>query len=411
MSLQGLRTQSFATACLIVFGSGLTACGPQFSSERAAIKEAGTLTQSYQEWCTDWQLNCPAADPGKTDPLTLDQYKALTTILGSALQSPSVINLNRQDLDAPGLKQAISTLHLDDVYQDVHARLDANQWQSLALEGGSLVSRNAVVSSVRTEAGILLQLDTLEKVSVAPGSIGLSGIGLGADAVETAPALQTIAAGADGTFSFGLNDRTVNQVPQSFALDNLLLAFGLDTGKLENRTITLQEIVAAAGPLIGALNQGNRQIALDRGFFTSTAPQLGVLLPADAIGQNLGNLLNLFDKVRTSTDPKANLATVNLLKNTSGKCDLNKGEVKLKFATEFGVKRWYQPNPTTLGLEFYGLEASAKKALGISIKLKRVELGADKITILDVPIIGKVDLKWDDIGGDSGQKTSLICGT
>ena len=75
----------------------------------------------------------------------------------------------------------------------------------------------------------------------------------------------------------------------------------------------------------------------------------------------------------------------------------------------FGVKRVYPVNATTLGLEFYGVEAAAKKALGISIKLKRVELSGDKITILDVPIIGKVDVKLSDIANPD-QKTTLVCG-
>ncbi len=103
------------------------------------------------------------------------------------------------------------------------------------------------------------------------------------------------------------------------------------------------------------------------------------------------------------------MASVALVKGATAKCDVNNGDVKVKFSSEFGVKRVYQPNATTLGLEFYGLEASAKKALGLSIKLKRLELTADKITILDVPIIGKVELKLDEIANPD-QKLSLVCG-
>lgn len=412
MSLTGLRNHGVgfgfgqAGGLLLVFGLGLSACGPQISGERNELKADEPVAQTYQEWCTDWQLICPVAEPSKTDP---GQFKALTTVINSALSSPTILSLTKQDFEAIGLKTAFTALHLDDVYQDIQTRLTALQWQSGGLESGALVVHKAAASAQRTDTGVVLNLAADHKVSVAPGRINVGGIGLSADAAKESPALQSIALGTDGNFSFALSDRSVNEIPQEFAIDNLLLAFGLDAGKLEGREIALPDIIAAAGPLIGWANTSTRQIALDRPFFTTTAPQLAVLLPKDAIGQNLGNLLNTFDKVRTSADPKLNLAAVNLVKGATAKCDLNNGEVKVKFSAEFGLKRYYQVNPTTLGVELYGVEASAKKALGISIKLKRIEIGAEKITILDVPILGKVELKLDEIT-KPGDKTTLICG-
>lgn len=415
MSVTGLRIRSIgggsghSIGMVLAFGLGLTACGPKFSSERAELKSDGTMAQTYQEWCTDWQLSCPVTDPGKADPLTKDQFKALSTILSSALASPSVFSITREDLDAEGLKQAMTALHLDDVYQDVQARLEASQWQSGGLENGALVSRNAASSSQRSESGLLLNLDTVQKVALATGEIQMSGLGWSADAAKEAPGLQSMAVASDGTFGLGMSDRMVNQVPQAFALDNLLLAFGLDTGKLEGKEIALPDLITAGAPLVGWLNQSSRQIALDRVFFATTAGQLPALIPEDNLGQSLGNLLNSFDKLRTSSAPGSNLAAVSLLKGKTAKCDMNSGEIKVEFSSEFGVKRIYQPNPTTLGLEFYGLKASAKKALGIGIKLKRIELTSEKITILDVPIIGKVELKLDEVSNPD-QKTTLVCG-
>jgi hypothetical protein len=192
-------------------------------------------------------------------------------------------------------------------------------------------------------------------------------------------------------------------------LDSLLLAFGLDLSKLEGKEIALGDVIQAGAPLVGWLNQSSRQIALERAFFATSANELDDLLPEDGLGQTLGNLLGRFEKLRTSSTPGTNLASVNLVKGATAKCDVNNGDVKVKFAAEFGVKRIYQPNASTLGIEFYGLEASAKKALGLSIKLKRLELSADKITILDVPIIGKVELKLDEVANPD-QKMTLLCG-
>jgi hypothetical protein len=230
-----------------------------------------------------------------------------------------------------------------------------------------------------------------------------------------------MAVSGDGSFILGLNDRSVTGLPQDFALDNLLLAFGLDVSRLDGKEIALGDVIQAAAPLVGWLNQSSRQIVLERAFFASSAGELGTLIPDNGLGQNLGNLLGRFEKLRTASDGRSNIASVSLVNGSTANCDVNNGDVKVKFSAEFGVKRIYQPSPTTLGLEFYGLGVSAKKALGIGIKLKRVELSADKITILDVPIIGKVDVKLDSIGGgpDSPQPrigfvafvaALLICG-
>lgn len=417
MNLTGLRTRSMGTGggvshsmgLFLVFGLGLTACGPQISSERHELKVDESMAQTYQEWCTDWQLDCPANEPGKTNPLTAEQFQALSTVLSSALASPSIFSITRQELDAPGLQQAMTALKLDDVYQDVRARLDATQWQAGGFENGALVSRQASASSLRTASGVIWNLSPLQNVTLIPGAIQLSGINVGADAAKDTPALQAMGVASDGNFNWDLSDRAVEQVPQDFALDNLLLAFGLNTDLLEGKEIALPQIIEAGGPLVSWLNQSSRQFALDRSFFATSSSQLGVLLPDNGLGQSLGNLLGRFEKLRTSSDPKSNMATVALVKGATAKCDVNNGDIKVKFASEFGVKRVYQVNPTTLGVEFYGLEASAKKAFGLSIKLKRIELGPEKITILDVPIIGKVELKLDEIGNPD-QETTLVCG-
>jgi hypothetical protein len=416
MDLQGLRTRSIGVKVhhsmgfALMMGLGLSACGPQISSERNELKvDEGTI-QTYQEWCTGWELNCPADEPGKTAPMTAAQFKALSTILNSALSSPSVFNVTREELDAEGLKQAMTALKLDDVYLDVQARLDARQWQSGGLDKGALVSNHAVSSSVRTDAGLVWNMEAVQKVALTPGAIQLSGVGVSADAAKESPVLQSMAVANDGNFNLSLQDRAVSGLPQDFALENLLLAFGLDVSKLDGKEIALPDVIEAGAPLVGWLNQSSRQITLERSFFATSAGELGALLPEDGLGQTLGNLLGRFEKLRTSSDPRNNLATVSLIKGATAKCDVNSGDVKVKFSAEFGVKRIYQPKAGTLGLEFYGLEASAKKALGIGIKLKRVELSADKITILDVPIIGKVDVKLDDVIGGPDQKTTLVCG-
>jgi hypothetical protein len=392
-----------------MLGLGLSACGPQISSEQSTLKVDEVATQSYQEWCTGWEMDCPVDEPGKTVPLSEAQFKALSTILGSALNSPSVFSITRQELDADGLKQALSALKMDDVYQDVQSRLDARQWQSGGLEKGVVVSNHAAPSNVRTDAGLVWNLDAVQKVSLNRGSILLSGMGTSADAAKESPLLKSMAVASDGSFNLGMNDRSVQQVPQDFALDSLFLAFGLDVSKLDGKELALADVVQAGAPLVGWLNQSSRQIILEREFFATAANELGTLLPEDGIGESLGNLLSRFEKLKTSSQAGSNIASVSLVKGNTAKCDVNNGDVKLKFSSEFGVKRIYQPDANTLGIELYGLEASAKKALGIGIKLKRLELTADKIIIRDVPIIGKVEVKLDDVTSPD-QKTSLVCG-
>ncbi len=396
-------------ALVLCLGGGLTACGPQ-AEDSAGLSSEGATTQSYQAWCQDWQLICPTVDPGKTEPASAAQFRAISSILNGALKSPSNLNLNRQDLAADGLKQSLTALRLDDVYQDLQVRLDASQWQSGGLENGALVAYNAIESTAKADSGLVLNLSTKQQVQIADqGLVNVLGISYGAEAAAQNAELQSLAVVDDGSFNVGLSDRSVTQVPSEFAVSPLLLAFGIDSSKLKDKTIAIGDVVAAGGPLIGWFNKAPRQVAFDRAFFVNAAGQLGTLLPEDEIGKNLGNLLNAFDKLRTSSDAKANLATINLLKGSNANCNINNGDVKLKFSTEFGLKRYYQVNATTLGLEFYGVSASAKKALGISINVKRVELTADKATILDVPLIGKVDVKFSDIIAP-GQKLSLVCG-
>ncbi len=297
MDLQGLRTRSIAgrmqqsMGFVLMMGLGLSACGPQISGERAELKVDEGTTQTYLEWCTGWELNCPADEPGKTAPMTAEQFKALSTILNNALNSPSVFSITRDELNAESLKQAMTALKLDDVYQDVQARLDARQWQSGGLDKGALVSNHAAASQVRTDAGLVWNLEAVQKVALASGAIQLSGVGVSADAAKESPVLQSLAVASDGKFSFSMNDRSVQQVPQDFALESLLLAFGLDVNQLDGKEIVLGDIIQAGAPLVSWLNQSSRQITLERAFFASTANEVGVLLPEDGLGVALGNLM------------------------------------------------------------------------------------------------------------------------
>ncbi|MDQ3231927.1 MAG: hypothetical protein M3Q07_08920, partial [Pseudobdellovibrionaceae bacterium] len=320
MSVTSLRSRSvgvgagYSVSLLLALGMGLNACGTQGSLEQTALKQEGTTPQSYQEWCADWQLNCRVPDPGKAPSLSAAQFQALSTILNSALTSPSVFSVTRQELDADSLKQALTALHLEAVYQDIQTRLDASQWQSAGLENGALVSRHAAATSLRTAEGLVWNLEAVQNVTFMPGAIQLSGLGLSADAAKEATVLQSMAVASDETFSLGLNDRSVQQVPLDFALDNLLLAFGLDVTQVSDQEIALPDIIAAGAPLLGWLNQSSRQITLQRSFFATASGQLGVLLPKDNMGQALGNLLSRFETLRTSSDAKNNLGAVSLVK-------------------------------------------------------------------------------------------------
>jgi hypothetical protein len=393
----------------LVIGLGLTACGQQNPSEPSTMNADERATQSYQEWCTGWQLNCPVEEPGKDTPMTSAQFKALSNVARGVMNSPSVFRITRQELDAGTLKQALSALHLDDVYQDVQSRLDGRQWQSGGLESGALVSRHAEASQVETDAGLVWNLDAVQKVELGADGVQLSGFGLGAPAAQEAPALKSFAVDADNSFNLALSDREVQGVPQDFALDNFLLTFGLDVTQLDGKEIALPDVIAAGAPLVSWLNTSSRQIVLQRTFFATAANEMPVLLPDNGMGKALGNLMSRLESIQTSSQSGANLASAALVRGNTAMCDMNNGEIKMKFSSEFGIKRIYQPGPGSLGIEFYGLEASAKKALGIGIKLKRVELTASKITILDIPILGKVDLNLGDVSNPD-QPMTLVCG-
>lgn len=394
---------------IIALGCSWSACGPRHLTQVSQSHSDPLALQNFEDWCGDWSINCPSNQPKKDFHFDSTQWLALSEVLQEFLASKSSFQFDTQDFASSELKNAMQTLDQGALYQDIKQRLVTNQWLSLALEHGSLVQRHTAGYREQTEEGVRFNIAPMQSFQISQiGAISNQGLSLSSETAQASSEFKSMQIEDHANFRLNFSDRVVEHVPQEFALGTLLFSLGLDVHKINDSPIESRKLIAAAGPFITWLNSRSRVLELDQQFFKVASKNLAAIIPKSDLGLNLGNLLAGFKKMKTSPNSKNSLVAISVSPGLVPQCDLNNGDMRLNFAPEFGVRRSYQADAETLGIEFYGLEANIKIGFGINFEIKRIEISPEYLSLLDVPVMGKIDIKWDDLS-KAGEKISLSC--
>lgn len=393
---------------------GLGACGSQGSADRSSVKNETNETfsaLSFESWCDSWAILCESEPSPVPAPITLDgkTWTAITNVATEALNNPITFNVTRAEVDSPQLAQAFEKLGLTSELNEFKTSLDNAQWQSLGLEGKSIVSRASAQGRVDAANGLSFESGTALSLSLgANSSIAVNGLSLSSAAVAQPAPLTSISLGEGNSLNFALGEDTVQNVPITFLEDTLLSAFGVEDAATEATEFTTDQIISAAYPLLSWANKPQRTVSLNRKFFSVAGTELKPVLDGEDFGPAVLNALSALDSLAISATAGRNVAQITQVSGAKLECNINNGEAKVTLDREFGLKRFYQVDGG-IGLEFYGVKASARLALGIPLTLKRIELRGNKVTILDIPIIGKIDVDLDQLGGSGEEETVFAC--
>ena len=411
-SLSGLRFKRPLTAGALLLATSMAGCGSPpavHHNETSSLNDVSTglpaASQSFGLWCQDWQLACTQTIPTATEAVAVDPgvRKAFSTIFLELLQSSSQLTLTRADLDAGELKKGLKGLSLDTFLSALGERLDTVGWKKATLANSMLSLESTQSGWLPTRGGLDLGLSPDSSFRFLPGDrLEVKGISLKAGAAGQTSSIQAIQFLSSDMLTLELSDRKVENVPNWFLAQILFEAFGANDPRLEPKPqVSRTESILSLYPLLNWLNQPTRVISLSRRFFTKTADELATLPSTDpAVLAVVGSL----DSLQTTQVSGKNSVSLTQVAGSALRCDANQGDLVLSFDPSFGIKRFYPADKGGIGFEFYGVKASSKKTLG-SFPVKRLEFTPEAYNILDVPLLNKISLKWDDLEKEASKGT------
>jgi len=386
---------------------GLAGCGSQGLEETSKLKADA---QDYTEWCVAWDIDCtpkPASSEPKTS-FNAKHWDALTSLSSELLKSAVRFNVSRGDVDSPQLAAGFQSLGIGAELDGLKVKLDNAQWQSFGIEAGTLVSRSLAEGSLKAANGLGSKSGTSLSVRIGQGgAVQIAGLTLSSRAGDLSADLTQLSLGATESLNLKLDDHVVSNVPFSYLEDSFTSAFGIENIPSQPKDFTRQQLLSAMYPLLSWINKPQRTATLSRSFFTLAEAKLKPILAQEESGPALLALLSAVDSFDFSATAGKSVVRVGQTNGSKLKCNMNNGESTVMFDREFGLKR-YWPVDGGIGLEFFGIKATAKLALGIPLTLKRIEIRPNKITILDIPIIGKVDLDLDTFVKED-KETTVAC--
>ena len=411
-SLPGLRLKRPMAVAAVLLAGSIAGCGSpsaahlsEADAPAASTPQTETASQGFDAWCQEWQFTCTTDSAQANGAVAVDPKvrKALSTIFLELLQSPSLLSLTRADLEAGDLKSGLKSLSLDAFLGALGQKLDLVGWQKATLANSTLRLDSKGGGWLPSQSGLELGLSEASTVKFLPGDrLEIAGIKLRANVGGQTAGLLALEFPSAETLNLVLSDRRVEGVPTAFVAQLLFDVLGANDPRLEPKApASRTESIQSFFPLLNWLNQPSRVISLSRRFFSKTADELSALPDMDA---SLLAILRSLDSLQTNQQSSKNGVALTQVTGSNLRCDANKGELVLAFDRSFGIKRFYQAEKGGIGFEFFGVKASSNKSFG-SFPVKRIELTPESYNILDVPVLNKISLKWDDIEKEANKGT------
>jgi hypothetical protein len=402
-----LSTTMFGLASAALLS--LSSCSSDPQEKSAIPNAAATETMSFAAWCESWHMSCPETPREDKNALTLSQWQAVATIAHELTLSDSEITLTRERLEQDALKKVVGILKVGDLYSDILQKVDQLSWQELQMQKGHFSLTMASESSYVGPSSLTFKAAQNVEIAIDPAAaLNIAGVSIASEARGDALNLQSIAVTDASRLALNTTDISIQDVPMSFMMDELMA--GIRTDSLKDLNLGIKEIISAIPHLMTWVDQPGLNIALDQQFFSVTSAQLPKLMPNEKSDSAAVVIVNAIGGVTTRlATANADLATVKQRSGSKLNCEMDAGgkKIKMKFESAFGVKRYYNVDASSVGLEFFGIKVAIPQAFGVTISLKRVELTPEKIIIRDIPLLGKYEIKLSELQSKSeDQKTT-----
>ena len=366
---------------------------------------AAASNTTFGEWCDSWQLDCPVGEPANFPlpdrPLSYDQWMAFSNIINAFMDSRSRFSLTRDELEDPNLEKIFQTLEIPEALSNLKEYLDRYNFTSVNKDLlGNLNLKFAETASHQTDAGFDVSFN--ERSSMAfesSGKIRLKGIGIGR-AGSTTDDLTEIKISDINVLDMKTRFFTVNQVPMKFMSDQVIK--GIE-GLMPSGEVKAKNLMSIAVPLIEWFEDSSRSLNLRKNFFQVVKNEISRLNGTEST--NDPNILDILNAAYTGKNSQGNLFTAKLDKEFHCKIKTEgEPDIHLELKKSFGLKSIESRGSDTNRIRVTGIRV---KAMGVGFNLNRIDVSPSKVTIRDIPFIGKKEIKLDE--QEEGKPSTTTC--
>jgi hypothetical protein len=363
---------SYLSSAIIACGC-IWACQPKHGSEIEGIS-----VLSFKDWCpTSGSQNCSAK------PIAVDQkaWDAGLSVSSQILNSPSSLDLSRQDFDNSSLRSLFAGLGAADLLNVVRTF----PWSSLSNDLGGFILKNA-------KDGVEIPFNGLKLVGGTSISVRLEGKrirtkGLALVDKKGIWQIQSLDLSRAGLVNLVTDKMTVNDIPLTYF-----------SGQPQPETESGRK-----GPSFGNVVKSVVNLAMDSNFgwgrkvtvllkkdqvktidavLSSLGPRDSVTGAIFALASNSGQLLFGGDSaVLASVSRDKGASCVFKIVNAPV---VRNVDLKMTFASSFGLQRLKKGTGTTLAeIEVFGIETNFGKVKSVTIEAEQmiVNLGIFKAPI------------------------------
>lgn len=395
------------TIIFYLFNFCFSSCSTSNEDENSSIgRKRQELNHSFGELCVEWALDCAQEPwprfPTDENPWEIEQWQAAFDIGNAFLSSGSQFEISRSDLSEEDLTTAVELVGLQAAYDKTVAILDEVTWSHLVISGENQAVQGyfQAANSRDFQSGLVVTADPFTSISFhsdGTTELLLSGFGLSAVSLEETYPLQSVGISIPDYFSVNIGQDSVLDVPMHFLVEQGLRDV-IDAVPTEMPS-DFDKLLPALGHLAHFVNKPNRIITLDSAFFDLVAQNLPLLLGDEEDLSDLYTLIESLDSLTTREpdDPPLLTALTKPQKKLECRMETTLLTAKMQFKNSFGINSVSKPTVNTVQLNPFGIRISLPILFGLSFDLTRMNIGPDSITIHNVPVVRKYEIKYKDL--------------
>ncbi len=360
----------------------------------------------YQDWCLQWELNCTDElmnFPFENNPWEPEQWEAMIKIVKSFLNSKSSISIYESILYDLDLTLAAEYLGLDEFLQEVFAKLEENQWESISTypNDGKITITNHTENELITPSGItLLPKKELFLTPQNDARIDITGLSMYAPLNSVPDNISYVDINQKNVFRLFSNNYNIQDIPMSFLEDLFdinLVVFPYDP--------QFNSAIKTAGPLLSFLARTQASLVLELDFWETVDNNIHYIIDEPTSLKTISaftNRLHYIESVNNGIDDKGqqNAYLLGHLKpNNQIDCLVGaSGSMGIIFSKKFGIDKIEVLPDTQFRLYLYGI--SGWKIVGWfkpAFTPRIVDVTPDYIIIYDVPFVGTYKMPLSEI--------------
>ncbi len=399
----------FMALFLLVAGCGAPVAIDPSKGKSSLLSEQ--VTTSFQEWCQSWKLMCDTERSEPKNEMQEQKWNALLTIVRAGLSDELKLNLSSKDLTDEKLMSAFDEMGLSELTQKMRSLIEKSDLQTIEILGNSALGINLAGEQQKWNgtSGLQWEVQSQSKVVVGQNSnIELNGFNFLSSDNIFRESLKGVSFDSVHGFSWKNESLKVTNVPTDFFMKDL----GFDVTKFGD--VRLSALIKNLPTLIEWSQQTKHTFSLGEKFFSTLARHGEKLADSPETKLIFSQIAPHLLRMNTLDSQGKTFLDVTLREQKGLNCKFEVEGVpgmNLLLSSDFGIRSYGKNEQDHSRFTFFGIEAKVDipGPFDPSFTLKEVDIEPDRITIRQVPIVGKISIPFKDGGSDKSRLKSLAC--